>query len=74
VRLGGLNLSDDELLKIDRIVITACGTSWHSGLIGEYMMEELARIPTEVEYASEFRYRNPNRGRADAGGRHLTVR
>ena len=59
VRLGGLNLSDDELLKIDRIVITACGTSWHSGLIGEYMMEELARIPTEVEYASEFRYRNP---------------
>ena len=59
VKLGGLNLSDDELLKIDRIVITACGTSWHSGLIGEYMMEELARIPTEVEYASEFRYRNP---------------
>jgi glucosamine--fructose-6-phosphate aminotransferase (isomerizing) len=59
VRLGGLNLSDDELLKIDRIVITACGTSWHAGLIGEYMMEELARIPTEVEYASEFRYRNP---------------
>ena len=59
VRLGGLNLSDEELLKVDRIVITACGTSWHSGLIGEYMMEELARIPTEVEYASEFRYRNP---------------
>ena len=58
-RLGGLNLSDEELLKIDRIVITACGTSWHAGLIGEYMMEELARIPTEVEYASEFRYRNP---------------
>ena len=59
VRLGGLNLTDDELLKIQRIVITACGTSWHSSLIGEYMMEELARIPTEVEYASEFRYRNP---------------
>jgi glucosamine--fructose-6-phosphate aminotransferase (isomerizing) len=57
--LGGLNLSDDELLRIDRIVITACGTSWHAALIGEYMMEELARIPTEVEYASEFRYRNP---------------
>src|SRR5205807_4721595 len=55
VRLGGLNLTDDELLKIQRIVITACGTSWHSSLIGEYMMEELARIPTEVEYASEFR-------------------
>jgi glucosamine--fructose-6-phosphate aminotransferase (isomerizing) len=58
-RLGGLNLTDDELLEIDRIVITACGTSWHASLIGEYMMEELARVPTEVEYASEFRYRNP---------------
>jgi glucosamine--fructose-6-phosphate aminotransferase (isomerizing) len=59
VRLGGLNITDEELLKIQRIVITACGTSWHAALIGEYMMEELARIPTEVEYASEFRYRNP---------------
>ncbi|HTI06752.1 MAG TPA: glutamine--fructose-6-phosphate transaminase (isomerizing) [Gemmatimonadales bacterium] len=59
VRFGGLNISDEDLLKVQRIVITACGTSWHSGLIGEYMMEELARIPTEVEYASEFRYRNP---------------
>src|SRR6266498_2700341 len=59
VRLGGLNITDEDLLKIQRIVITACGTSWHSGLIGEYMMEELARVPTEVEYASEFRYRNP---------------
>jgi len=44
---------------VNRIVFTACGTSWHSALIGEYMMEELARIPCEVEYASEFRYRNP---------------
>src|SRR2546427_7351784 len=59
VRLGGLNISDEELLRIQRIVITACGTSWHAALIGEYMMEELARIPTEVEYASELRYRNP---------------
>jgi glutamine---fructose-6-phosphate transaminase (isomerizing) len=58
-RVSGLNLSDDELKQIDRIIITACGTSWHSGLIGEYMLEELARIPVEVEYASEFRYRNP---------------
>jgi glucosamine--fructose-6-phosphate aminotransferase (isomerizing) len=58
-RVSGLNLSDDDIKKIDRIVITACGTSWHSGLIGEYMLEELARIPVEVEYASEFRYRNP---------------
>jgi glucosamine--fructose-6-phosphate aminotransferase (isomerizing) len=58
-RLGGLNLSDQELLQVNRVVITACGTSWHAALIGEYMMEELARVPTEVEYASEFRYRNP---------------
>jgi glucosamine--fructose-6-phosphate aminotransferase (isomerizing) len=58
-RLGGLNLSNDELLRFNRIVITACGTSWHAGLIGEYMIEELARLPVEVEYASEFRYRNP---------------
>ncbi|MEO8199020.1 MAG: glutamine--fructose-6-phosphate transaminase (isomerizing) [Gemmatimonadota bacterium] len=58
-RVTGLNLSDEDIKKIDRIIITACGTSWHSALIGEYMMEELARIPVEVEYASEFRYRNP---------------
>ncbi|MSR06360.1 MAG: glutamine--fructose-6-phosphate transaminase (isomerizing) [Gemmatimonadetes bacterium] len=58
-RLGGLNLTDERLLSINRVVLTACGTSWHSALIGEYMLEELARIPTEVEYASEFRYRNP---------------
>ncbi|MEO8226588.1 MAG: glutamine--fructose-6-phosphate transaminase (isomerizing) [Gemmatimonadota bacterium] len=58
-RVTGLNLSDDDLKRIERIVITACGTSWHSALIGEYMLEEMARIPVEVEYASEFRYRNP---------------
>ena len=58
-KLGGLNMTDDELLKFDNIVITACGTSWHSALIGEHMIEELTRIPVEVEYASEFRYRNP---------------
>ncbi|HEX3926985.1 MAG TPA: glutamine--fructose-6-phosphate transaminase (isomerizing) [Gemmatimonadales bacterium] len=59
VRVYGLKLSDDDVKRIKRIIITACGTSWHSGLIGKYMLEELARIPTEVEYASEFRYRNP---------------
>jgi glucosamine--fructose-6-phosphate aminotransferase (isomerizing) len=58
-KLGGLNMTDEELLKFDNIVITACGTSWHSGLIGEHMLEEHTRIPVEVEYASEFRYRNP---------------
>ncbi len=59
VKAGGLNLTDDELRGINRIIITACGTSWHAALIGEYMLEEIARIPVEVEYASEFRYRNP---------------
>jgi glutamine---fructose-6-phosphate transaminase (isomerizing) len=58
-KLGGLNISKEDLLKIDNIIITACGTSWHSALIGEHMIEELCRIPVEVEYASEFRYRNP---------------
>ncbi|MCU0623641.1 MAG: glutamine--fructose-6-phosphate transaminase (isomerizing) [Gemmatimonadaceae bacterium] len=58
-KLGGINLSHDELLAIDNVIITACGTSWHSALIGEMLIEDLARIPVEVEYASEFRYRNP---------------
>ena len=58
-RLGGITVSDDDLSNIKRIVITACGTSWHAALIGEYMIEELAGIPVEVEYASEFRYRSP---------------
>jgi len=58
-RVSGLNMSDEELKQVERIIITACGTSWHSGIIGEYMLEEMARIPVEVEYASEFRYRNP---------------
>ncbi|MEP6663961.1 MAG: glutamine--fructose-6-phosphate transaminase (isomerizing), partial [Verrucomicrobiota bacterium] len=57
-RFGGLNMSIAELRCVDRIVITACGTSWHSALVGEYLFEELAHVPTEVEYASEFRYRN----------------
>ena len=58
-RLNGLQLQIDELLNVDRVIITACGTSWHAGLIGEYMIEDLARVPVEVEYASEFRYRSP---------------
>jgi glucosamine--fructose-6-phosphate aminotransferase (isomerizing) len=60
VKLGGLNLTDDELRQFDRVVLCACGTSWHSALVGEYVLEELARYRSvEVEYASEFRYRNP---------------
>ena len=58
-RLSGLHMTNDEMREIKRAIILACGTSWHAGLIGEYMLEEHARIPVEVEYASEFRYRNP---------------
>jgi len=57
-RFGGLNMSTAELRAVDRVVIAACGTSWHAGLVGEYLLEELAHVPAEVEYASEFRYRN----------------
>jgi len=56
---GGLNLDTQQLRLADRIILTACGTSYHAGLVGEHLFEELARIPVEVEYASEFRYRNP---------------
>jgi glucosamine--fructose-6-phosphate aminotransferase (isomerizing) len=58
-RLGGLRHLMDRLERVNNIIITACGTSWHAGLLGEYMLEELAQIPVEVEYASEFRYRSP---------------
>ena len=56
---GGLNLTPAQLRRVDRIVLTACGTSWHAGLVGEYLIEEFSRVPVEVEYASELRYRNP---------------
>lgn len=56
---GGLNLTAGQLRSVDRFVMTACGTSYHAGLVGEYLFEELARLPVEVEYASELRYRNP---------------
>lgn len=59
VQLGGLKEYADKLRNIDRIIIVACGTSWHAGLVAEYLIEEYARVPVEVEYASEFRYRNP---------------
>jgi glucosamine--fructose-6-phosphate aminotransferase (isomerizing) len=59
VQLGGLQEYAEKFKNIDRIIIIACGTSWHAGLVGEYLIEEYARIPVEVEYASEFRYRNP---------------
>lgn len=59
VKLGGLNAVADKIRDAKRIIITACGTSWHAALVGEYIIELLAQIPVEVEYASEFRYRNP---------------
>ncbi|MGN6179628.1 MAG: glutamine--fructose-6-phosphate transaminase (isomerizing) [Mucilaginibacter sp.] len=59
VQLGGIKEYTEKLKNVDRIIIVACGTSWHAGLVGEYLIEEFARVPVEVEYASEFRYRNP---------------
>jgi glucosamine--fructose-6-phosphate aminotransferase (isomerizing) len=57
--LGGLSMTESDMRGVKRIVITACGTSWHSGLIGKYIIENLARVAVDVEYASEFRYRDP---------------
>jgi glucosamine--fructose-6-phosphate aminotransferase (isomerizing) len=59
VALGGIKEYEQKIANAKRIIIVACGTSWHAGLVGEYLIEDLARIPVEVEYASEFRYRNP---------------
>ncbi|URA10175.1 glutamine--fructose-6-phosphate transaminase (isomerizing) [Thermospira aquatica] len=59
VKFGGLNMTEEEIRRISRIVITACGTSWHAALIGKYLIERFGEIPVEVDYASEFRYRNP---------------
>ena len=59
ITLGGILDYEQKIMNADRIIIVACGTSWHAGLIGEYLFEDLARISVEVEYASEFRYRNP---------------
>jgi glucosamine--fructose-6-phosphate aminotransferase (isomerizing) len=59
IRMSGVDLNIDQIMNANRIMIVACGTSWHAGLVAEYIIEELCRIPVEVEYASEFRYRNP---------------
>ncbi|MEP2056298.1 MAG: glutamine--fructose-6-phosphate transaminase (isomerizing) [Maribacter litoralis] len=59
IRMAGIDLNMEKFLNANRIIIVACGTSWHAGLVAEYIFEDLARIPVEVEYASEFRYRNP---------------
>ena len=59
ISMAGIDKFEDKLKNIKRIIIVGCGTSWHAGLVGEYLLEDFARIPVEVEYASEFRYRNP---------------
>lgn len=59
IKLGGVEAFSKRILDADRLIIVACGTSWHAGIVAEYIIEDLARIPVEVEYASEFRYRNP---------------
>ncbi|WP_442264668.1 glutamine--fructose-6-phosphate transaminase (isomerizing) [Tenacibaculum sp. ZS6-P6] len=59
IKMAGVDDNISKFLNADRIIIIACGTSWHAGLVGEYLLEDMARIPVEVEYASEFRYRNP---------------
>jgi glucosamine--fructose-6-phosphate aminotransferase (isomerizing) len=59
IQMAGVEDNLEKFLNADRIIIVACGTSWHAGLVAEYVFEEFARIPVEVEYASEFRYRNP---------------
>ena len=59
LKLGGLREFETKIVNAKRIIIIACGTSWHAGMVAEYLIEDLARIPVEVEYASEFRYRNP---------------
>ena len=69
----GLNLGDDLVKSFNRVVITACGTSWHAGLIGEYMIEEMGRLPVEVEYASRVPLPESGARRADAGHRDLAV-
>lgn len=59
IKLLGIDSYREKFLNADRVIIVACGTSWHAGLVGEYLLEDMTRIPVEVEYASEFRYRNP---------------
>ncbi len=74
MQLGGIEHIARELVKARRVIFTGCGTAWHAGLIGEYLFEDLARIPAETEYASEFRYRNPIIGIRHGGGGHQPVR
>ena len=65
---------NDKMAKASRIIMVACGTSWHAALVGEYLLEDIARIPVEVEYGSEFRYRNPIINEKDIRHCHFSIR
>ena len=71
---GDVRFPTNELAAVDRVTILACGTSWHAGLVGKFMIEQLARIPVEVDYGSEYRYRHPIVSRKDTGRRHHAIR
>ena len=73
VDLGDIGISDEFLRGVRRIVIVACGTSYHAGLVGRYSIETWSRVPVEMDVASEFRYRNPRDRRARPRDRHLAV-
>ena len=74
VELGDIGLTDSDFEKVRRIVVVACGTSYHAGLVGRYVIEEWARLPVEMDIASEYRYRNPGRRSRRPGDRYLPVR
>ena len=74
VFLEEMKLSDETLAGIERVTILACGTSWHAGLVGKFLIEQLARVPVEVDYGSEYRYREPDRDAEHAGRGHHAVR
>jgi len=74
VQLGGISDFEQKITNAERIVFVACGTSWHAALVGEYLFEELARVPVEVEYASEFRYRNPIISEQRCCNSHISIR
>src|SRR5690606_2639290 len=65
IEMAGIKQYENKWMNLKRLLIVGCGTSWHAALVGEYLFEDLARIPVEVEYASEFRYRNPVVGEED---------
>jgi glucosamine--fructose-6-phosphate aminotransferase (isomerizing) len=74
VQLEGVSLTQAEMRDLRKITIIACGTAWHAGLIGKYIFEEIARVPVDVEYGSEYRYQNPVVEPNTLAPRHHTIR